>query len=231
MISDPHETKYLNINNQSVPVWIYGDEKNPLIYFIHGYFKGFSEYIGDLPMRYLMKNYCVIAFDLPMFGYLKGMNKDRVEFIAQVIENTSKGRRFVLFGGSYGGLLVLKYTREYPDKVKGIIISGMPYFYGLRKLFRLLRLIPLANRKQIVSVIREFDYLNDENLAKINIPVLLWYSAKDKLSPVSMGIKISEKLPNSKLIINNKYKHGWLLHRIDESGFLKEIERFIKSLK
>lgn len=230
MISDPHETKYLNIDNATVPVWIYGDPKNPLIYFIHGYFRGFSDYIGDLPMRYLMKNYAVIAFDLPGFGYLKDFEKDRVTFIGEVIENTSNGRRFVLFGTSYGALLSLMYAFKYPDKVKGIIIAGMPYFFGIRKIANISRL-PVLNKFKLSKIIKEFRFLNKENLLKINIPTLLLYSSKDRQASAKMGNKINKLISGSDIFTIDKYNHGWLMHRIDESGFLGEIEKFIKSLK
>lgn len=230
MISDEHETKYFNINHASVPVWIYGDPKKPLIYFIHGYFRGFSDYIGDLPMRYLMKNYCVIAFDLPGFGYLKEFKKDRVTFIAEVIESTSNGRRFVLFGTSYGALLTLKYAYNYPDKVKGIVIAGMPYLYGFRKILNLSKM-PLVNRIKISNIIKEFNFLNKNNLAHIKSPVLLLYSSRDRQASKKMGERINKLIPKSELFTINKNNHSWLLHRVDESGFLEVIERFIKSLK
>lgn len=230
MISDEHETKYFNIDHASVPVWIYGDPKKPLIYFIHGYFRGFSDYIGDLPMRYLMKNYCIIAFDLPGFGHLKDFEKERVSFIAGVIELTSNGRRFVLFGTSYGALLSIKYYVKYPDRVKGIIIAGMPYLIGVRKIANLMR-IPVLNKLNLSRVIKEFSFLNKENLSEINIPVLLLYSSKDRQANKRMGEKVNKLISNSELFTINKNNHSWLLHRIDESGFLGEIEKFIKSLR
>lgn len=230
MISDVHETKYLNIDNATVPVWIYGDPKKPLIYFIHGYFRGFSDYIGDLPMRYLMKDYCVIAFDLPGFGQLKDFKKERVTFIAEVIEATSNGRRFVLFGTSYGALLSLKYFQKYPDRVKGIIIAGMPYLMGVRKIANFTR-IPVLNKLNLSKVIKEFSFLNKENLSEIDIPVLLLYSSKDRQAGIKMGERLNKLMKKSEIVTSNKYNHSWLLHRIDESGFLGEIEKFIKSLR
>lgn len=230
MISDPHQTKYLSIDNATVPIWIYGDEKKPLIYFIHGYFRGFSDYIGDLPMRYLMKNYAIMAFDLPGFGYLKEFEKDRVTFIAEVIENTSKGRRFVLLGTSYGALLSLKYADKYPDRVKGIIIAGMPYLTGVRKIANITRL-PIFNKLKIAEIVKEFGFLSKENLSKIKFPILLLYSSKDRQASAKMGKKLNKLIPNSELFTISKYNHGWLMHRIDESGFLRKIEIFLKSVK
>ncbi len=230
MISDEKETKYLNLWGREIPIWIYGDPKNPLIYFIHGYFNGFSDYIGDLPPRHLMKNYCVIAFDLPGFGVMKDFKKDRVEYIAQIIESSSNGRKFVLFGTSYGGLLSLKYYLKYPEKTKGIIIAGMPHFFGFRKAVNVLR-FPVVNKLNISKALSEFKFINKINFSKIDIPVLLYYSSKDRMASSKMGENVLKLLPNAQIFTTNKYNHKWHLHDIRESGFLDQIEGFIKSIK
>lgn len=230
MITDEKETKYLKLWGNEIPVWIYGDPKNPLIYFIHGYFNGFSDYIGDLPPRHLMKNFCVVAFDLPGFGVMKKFKKDRVEYIAQIIESTSNGRRFVLFGTSYGALLSLKYYSRYPDKVKGIVIAGMPYFFGFRKTVNILRL-PIINKLNISKTLKEFKFLNKNNISNINVPVLLYYSSKDRMASTKMGENVLTLFPKAQIYTIDKYNHKWHLHDIRGSGFLEKIEGFIKSLR
>jgi len=211
-----------------IPVWIYGDEEKPLIFFIHGHFRGFSEYVGDLPMRYLRKNYCVVAFDLPGYGKSRELNMARTEFIKNVVEQISSGKPFVLFGVSYGGLLTIKYYLKYPEKVKGIIIGGMPYYFGVRKIINLAKFLPFLSFK---NAVKEFSFLSKENLSVLKTPVLLLYSSKDHHATSKMGEALRIIIPNSKLFVINKYNHGWLMHRIDESGFLGELNRFIKNLK
>jgi pimeloyl-ACP methyl ester carboxylesterase len=231
MISDQHETEYFKIGDIDVPVWIYGDRKKPLIYFIHGYFRGFSDYFGDLPIRYLMKDYCVIAFDLPGFGYMKEVDMDRLIFMRSVIDKTNNGKKFTLFGMSYGGLLSLRFAHEFPKGINGIILGGMPYFGGIRKVIHLSHKLPILKTYTISRILKEFTFLTDSNLAKIKFPILLLYSSKDRHATLGMAKKIEKMVPNSKLFSINRNNHGWLMHRIDESGFLKEIQDFMRGLK
>lgn len=230
MITDPHKTRYLNIENQQTPIWIYGDEKNPLIFFIHGHFRGFSDYIGDLPMRYLMKDYYVVAFDLPGYGKSKEINMDRVEFVKSVINQTSKSKPFVLFGGSYGGLLSIKYSLKYPERVRGIIIGGMPYYFGIRQIVSLSTKIPLVNKLRVSKILKEFEFLSKDNLAKLKVPVLLLYSRGDHQATPKMAKALQKIIPDASLSVIKGLNHGWLMHRIDQSGFLGEIEKFVKNL-
>ena len=57
MITDKCEEVRITLEEQEIRVWIYGERKNSVVLFIHGLGKSFSEYIGDLPVRYLMNNY------------------------------------------------------------------------------------------------------------------------------------------------------------------------------
>lgn len=229
MITDPHKTTYLTIENKKVPVWIYGDEKNLLVFFIHGYFRGFSDYVGDLPMRHMMKNYCVVAFDLPGFGLSWDLKMDRTNFVQEVISKIAKDKPYFVFGLSYGGLMGLKYALTNPPKLKGLIIGGMPYFAGFMGLIHLVHILPFLRKLRISGVIKEFSFLNRKNLTQVNVPVLLLYSSKDSQATEMMGRQIENMLPNSKLFLINKYDHSWLMHDIADSGFLKEIKEFIKN--
>lgn len=228
MISDPHKVKYIKIDNRSIPVWIYGKSNNPPIIFIHGYYRGFSDYSGDLPPRYLMKNYCVICFDLPGFGKSKQIKIDSIDFISEIQKQILKNKKANMFGISYGGLLALKYTYKYPTKVNKVIIAGTPVFYGIFNLLKLSRFFPIyKNQKIDKEMFEEFTFLNKFNLTKIRNPILLYYNKSDFLANVLMGKKLNRMLLNSDLFITRGLNHSWLLHRIDKSGFLREINIFL----
>ena len=38
MITDKNTVRYINVGNKKIPIWTYGDLKNPPIFYIHGYF-------------------------------------------------------------------------------------------------------------------------------------------------------------------------------------------------
>lgn len=222
MISDPRKTIYIEICNRKVPVWLYGNPKNPPIFFIHGYLRGFSDYIGDLPIRHLIKDYYFIAFDLPGFGYSKDLNINTLNFLEIIQKNILKNRKINLFGVSYGGLIALKYYLKNKNNVNKIIIAGLPYFSGIFKIFNLYLVIKYKN------LYEELKFLNKRNLMKINIPVLLYYNKADYIANIFMGRQINELLPNSTLLIYKNQNHKWLLHRIDKLGLATEIRKYLK---
>jgi len=232
MISDKHEIIQLKYKDQKIIVWTYGDPKNPPIFFIHGFFNSFSQYIGDLPIRYLMKDYFILAFDLPEFGYSKDISIDRVEFIRLIQKEILKDRKVTLFGVSYGGLISVKYYLENPKLVNGLIIAGTPAFRNIFNLYKLAALLPKYKNKKInFNDFKEFnEILTKENLNKVNIPVLLYYNRADLIANIYMGKWFYKNIKNSKLFISGKQNHGWLLHRIDQNGFLDEINIFMSKL-
>lgn len=229
MISDPRQEFKIKIENKETRVFGYGDPKNMPIIFIHGYFRSYSTYIGDLPVRYLMKNYYVLALDLPGFGWSKAFKGSGVEFISQVQKHVLKDRKAVLFGVSYGGLIALEYAYKYPNKVKSLIIAGTPVFYGPFRFLQIVRLLPKYQEKKITrEVFEEFKFINAENLSKIKASTLLYYSKKDLAANIFMGKKLHSILPNSKLFVISGKSHRWLLDRVDKSGFLEEINSFLQ---
>jgi pimeloyl-ACP methyl ester carboxylesterase len=210
MITDPHTTKYLTLSNRKIPIWVYGNPKNEPIFFIHGYLRGFSDYIGDLPIRYLMKNYFIVAFDLPGFGFSKNINIDNLEFISKIHNEILKNKKVTLFGLSYGGLVSLKYSLSEGERVNSMIIAGMPLYSGLFS-FEKIFLYPKYKK-----LLKEFSFLNKSNLSQINKPILLYYNTSDLVANVIMGKNINKLLPTSRLFIANGQNHKWLLHKINE---------------
>lgn len=229
MISDPHKKINVDIAGQSIPVWTYGNSNNPPVIYLHGLHHPFSAYIGDLPMRH-MKNHYFICMDLPGEGKSKQIQLDNLEFIRQIIDQIEPKRAVTLFGFSYGGLLALIFTSKYPDKVKEIIIAGTPFMTGWFKFFEITRFFPIFHGRKIDKhVFQEFKFLNKNDLSKIKVPVLLYYNKHDYVANIFMGKKLQKMLPNAKLFIAEHLNHRYGLHRIDTTGFLNEVEKFIKS--
>lgn len=228
MKDDADKTIRVEIADVNVPVWQFGESKNPPILFIHGYPYGFSHFVGDLPTKYLRKDYCIYAFDLPGFGESAKLHITTEDFINQIIKKLGISRKFSLYGVSYGGLVALKYAYYNPDKVGGVIIGGTP-FYRLytRLLLRILGMPARFFKRNLGELSKNFMFLKTANLKNLNIPVLLLYSKKDTVGTVAAAKRLDKILPNSKLVITEGRTHGWLMHRIDESGFLDEINKFL----
>lgn len=216
----------VKIGNEEIPIWVYGDKKNPPIFYIHGMSRAFSENDGDLPVRYLMKNYAVVAFDLPGWGKSKGLNISPMDLIEE-ISNALGIKKFFLFGTSYGGIVSMLYAIEHPSSIVGVIIAGVPRVSSSILLFIISSYkIGPKRMHQGVKGFVEFQ----KNLSKITVPALLLYSKSDRTSPVSSGEYYKRKMSNSKLVVIDGRSHGWLLHRIIDNNFYESINTFLKSL-
>jgi pimeloyl-ACP methyl ester carboxylesterase len=228
VITDSHKTVHLKIQKFEVTVWAFGNPSHPPIFYIHGFSKGFSNYFGDLPIRHLMKDYYIVAFDLPGFGYSRNINMNKLEFISEVQNKMIKDKKIVLIGISYGGLLSIKYASKFPGKVRALVIAGVPVFHGVFKLLKLSRYLPsYRGLKLKKEMLEEFSFLNEENLSKLRLPVLLYYSRGDYVTNIFMGKKLKRMIPDSKLFIANGQNHQWLMDKINKNGFLEVFQSFL----
>ena len=123
---------------------MYGDSSKPAIIFIHGFPTSFSDFIGDLPIKHLLNDYCFYVFDLPGFGKAKHVMAESVAFINSVVDQLIPSGQITLFGLSFGGVVPLSYASLYPDRVSRVIVAGTPFFGS----FQLLHTY-LSRRKRV----------------------------------------------------------------------------------
>lgn len=227
MISGKKSTVYLSVGKKKTSVWIYGNLKNPIILFIHGIPIPFSRMTGDLPIKYLQNEYCIVAFDLPGFGVSKDISVDHETFIDAVINRVSPKRKVSLFGSSFGGMVAFRYAYLNPTKIRNVIIAGTPFYSQF--IVNFLKIISSFKPRQFLKIIDYVVFLNKHNLSSLKMPILLLYSGNDKLATVQMGRKLESLLENSTYIESSSRTHSWLLHRVDKSGFLESIKTFLKN--
>lgn len=225
MIDDKKKIVVIPIQEKQIPVWLYGNSANPPLILIHGYPLGWSQWTGDLPVRFLIKSHYCIAFDLPGFGKSKNLKIESIVFIEELRKHFGY-KKINLFGGSYGGLVALTYTYHYPNHVEKLIIGGTPYYPLV--LLKLFFPFSLLHFHFLLRAITYFSFLTKDNLAQVTVPVLLLYSKDDKLARPWMARKLQKMLPNAKLVIIEGRMHSWLFHRIDQNGFLPAIQKFLQ---
>lgn len=254
VINEADSVITLKIDGIEIPAWVYGIRENPIILFIHGFPRPFSELYGDLPMKYLKDKYCCVGFDLPGFGQSLNLSISPQEFLEAVKQATSPNRPIVLFGISYGGLVALDFASHHNDQVYGVIMAGTPVFnkpflLGTRAAVKLpnwllLRLIGIFLRQaddlqkimravltgNASKVLHDFTFLTGKELQNISAPVLLLYGDKDTVGTLDMGKKLSSRLQNAVIATNSDRSHSWLLHRIDQTGFLDAINQFLSKV-
>ena len=119
-----------------------------------------------------------------------------------------------LCGLSLGGVLVLDFVKEYPEKVNSIILIGTPYKIprGLCKLQNIVyHIMPKSAfekigcpKNEFISLLHSLSNLNiSRELDKINCPSLILCGAKDKVNMKNVKL-LNNDIKNSKFkIIEN----------------------------
>ncbi len=103
-------------------------EGTPLI-ILHGLMGGLSNFDG-VSSYFPTKGYKVIIPELPLYNLpiLKTNVKDFAKFLKKFIDYLGE-KKVILIGNSLGGHIGLLYTKLFPEKVKGLIITGSSGLY------------------------------------------------------------------------------------------------------
>ena len=151
------QNKFLQIDSRKVN-FICGGLGEPVI-LLHGFPSGFKT--NNKILTEFSKKFKVYGINLPGFGYSDKLKdnmsiKDYVDFIDRFTDKM-KISKFRLVGISYGGMLSLKYTANYPEKVKKLLVVSPP-FQTSRLSFSLQNLV-----KSFIWLYENFNFI--DNLA------------------------------------------------------------------
>ena len=96
---------------------------------LHGLMGGLSNFDG-VSSYFPTKGYKVIIPELPLYNLpiLKTNVKDFAKFLKNFISYLGE-KKVILIGNSLGGHIGLLYTKLFPEKVKGLIITGSSGLY------------------------------------------------------------------------------------------------------
>ena len=103
-------------------------EGTPII-VLHGLMGGLSNFDG-VANFFPSKGYRVIIPELPI--YTQSLLKTNVKAFARYVKDfiTFKGlERVILVGNSLGGHIGLYFTKQYPELVRGLVITGSSGLY------------------------------------------------------------------------------------------------------
>lgn len=162
--------------------------------------------------------------------------EDYVKWLNGIIDK--KQEKVILIGHSNGGRIAIAFTNQYPQKVEKLILIDSSGIYHnefslkiKRTIFKALakigkKLTSSQSMKNLLyKLARESDYKDlDENIKKtfinltsvdlkpilpnIKTPTLLIWGNKDRIEPLSYGIRMNELIENSKLKIIKNARHS-----------------------
>ena len=119
--------QYYQVNNQQMHYAMAGDERKPLVVFVHGSPGSLSAFIDFLADTVLTKNALTVTVDRPGFGHSdfgwgERSLKKQAQSIKPILEKFENNRPIILVGHSLGGAVIGKMAIDYPQLVDGLIL-------------------------------------------------------------------------------------------------------------
>jgi pimeloyl-ACP methyl ester carboxylesterase len=104
-----------------------GDERRPLVLFIHGSPGSLSAFIHFLADTSLTNHALLVSTDRPGFGYSNFGNaepslKKQCEDLKPILEKYHGNRPIILIGHSLGGPVICRMAMDFPGYVDGLIV-------------------------------------------------------------------------------------------------------------
>jgi len=220
--------------------------------FLHGWGVDSKLWFKIIPF-FSIKNYSLYFLDLPGFGKSQTPSKNfNLSNYSDIVKNFIEKvglRDYILIGHSFGGSILIKLASK--TKLNKIILantSGIREKSFTKSLKNLIsKIISPIFKPSFMQPIRQklyeilgSEYLNIPSMAnifktvvsedltpilsKIDSKTLIISGSKDKITPVTYGYLMKQKIKNSKLIILDA-GHFSFLDKPNE--FVKEINDFI----
>ncbi|MGB9680826.1 MAG: alpha/beta fold hydrolase [Minisyncoccia bacterium] len=225
------EEKEIILNKLLIRLYSLKPKEKPKnwVILLHGW--GVSSSIFNSLAEFLTENnFGIYLFDFPGFGKSPSPKTplkldDYVGIIKELIEKEIK-ENIILLGHSFGGRVAIKFSAQYPDLVKKLILIDSAGFVkrGLKayliknfsKIFKPIFKLPCFSslRIKIYRKLGSEDYLSNPELQKtyakivsedltksiqqVSLPTLIIWGKSDRVTPLNWGKKIHQLINNSK---------------------------------
>jgi pimeloyl-ACP methyl ester carboxylesterase len=176
----------------------------------------------------LAEKYRVVAFEAP--GYAPGQPNERSQSLAElgsIVVRAARAiglERFNLWGTSFGGALALWTTIAFPESIEMLILEGpgailppegLPDVRTPEELHQYLHAHPerhavapalepdlLSQRRSLLQRVNSESRQEVETrMAEVNVPTLVVFGTRDRLTPPELGRIYREKMPRCHLVL------------------------------
>jgi pimeloyl-ACP methyl ester carboxylesterase len=215
----------INIKGLKINYITIGEGKPLLI--LHGWGSKSANWqkVGELLIG---RGFKVIIPDLPGFGESQAPSNvwdldDYADFVREFVKDLGL-RDFYLLGHSFGGAVAVKYSLKFPPK-KLFLVSAACFrkssfrkktLFVLSKMFKIFSFIPYSRKAFYKFIIKRSDYPQAQGVMKqiyleaikqdigedlnlIQIPTIIIWGDKDKVTPIVQAHLIKSKIKNSEL--------------------------------
>jgi pimeloyl-ACP methyl ester carboxylesterase len=192
-----------------------GNEKNPLVIFIHGApgsLDAFNNFLKDPDLRSRTRMIAVdrAGYGLSNFGIAETSLQKQASLIAPLLQKNRGNQKPIIVGHSFGGTIAAKLAMDYPDMIGGVILAGAAVDPDHEKFFSVARIIeiPLLNKivpqSMLVANQEKNTHVDELKLmlpdwSKINTSVTILHGKKDGLVPIENACFAEKALANAQV--------------------------------
>ena len=231
----------------------FGNKKNDAIVFLHGWGGGYASFMG-MAKKLSGHYYCILLDYSDLFNPKSEVCvKDYADGVAKILNDINISK-FNFVAHSFGGRVLAKLYRDYPEKFKKIVLfntAGLPRRFNLwyylkvkrRNFVKFLIKLKLASPKYLEKFAspdykkldyvgrRSFSNIVSEDLTNcyknICVPTLIYWGKKDKDTPLYMANRLNKLIKASGLFVDKQAGHFSYLDSPDSA--YKTIDYFFGS--
>ena len=193
-------------------------EGTPMI-ILHGLMGGLSNF-DNVAQFFPEKGYKVIIPELPLFELplLKTNVNSFAKYLKKFIAHKKLGK-VILLGNSLGGHIGLLYTKQYPQNVKALVITGSSGLYESA----MGESYPKRGDRNYIKTKTENVFYDPaiatkelvDEVPKMNTPTCIIWGENGSVTPPEVGTEFHEKLPDSDLFWIKKCGHAAMMEHPD----------------
>mgnify|MGYP000412344984 CR=1 FL=1 len=212
----PELVHYPSFDDLSIPAWLFvpdhGEGPYPVVMYIHGGPEGQTRpFLSAILQYFVAQGYAVLAPNVrgsvgygKHYAHLDDVRKrmDSVADLASAVEwlktqGNLDASRVAVYGGSYGGFMVLAALTSYPELFKaGVNIVGISNFVtflentsSYRRAHREAEYGSLTDDRDFLEEISPLNHID-----KVRVPVIVIHGKNDPRVPVSEAEQLVERL-------------------------------------